>query len=56
MWCFNNIVAFLGDGGDGKTRHRGGKAISYQQFKDFLLKKICKMKNVQRFDWKRREE
>ena len=33
------IVAFLGDGGDGKTRHRGGKAILYQQFKDFFLKK-----------------
>ena len=31
------IVAFLGDGGDGKTRHRGGKAILYQQFKVFFL-------------------
>ena len=30
------IVAFLGDGGDGKTRRRGGKAILYQQFKVFF--------------------
>ena len=35
------IVAFLGDGGDGKTRHyRGGKAILYQQFKVFFLKNM----------------